>query len=188
MLRIIGGRQNGKTSSIIAYAVRTESNILVANQRMAAAVFDTADRMGLIGPEDWKNRKNGRYTIGNVEILAFHQVFRPQRGSDYRKRMVADELEMILEAENIVGYSVSYVDNLPEEVRRMPGPVAYKPQDFKVTTYRKIMRMSQIELASFFSSCFFGSCPPGYKADISCICPCTKCWSDWLNEEVDEDG
>lgn len=115
MLRIIGGRQTGKTSRLIAYAVRTGSNILVANQCMAVAVFDTADRMGLIGPGDWKNRKIGRYTIGDVEILSFSQAFVPKRGSDYRKRMVADELEMILESVNILGYSVSYIDNLPKE-------------------------------------------------------------------------
>ena len=68
----------------------------------------------------------------------------------------------------------------------MAGMAKYTEEDFKTTNYKKIMRMSQIELASFLDSCFPISCPPGYKSDISCICPCTKCWYDWLSEEAEE--
>ena len=68
----------------------------------------------------------------------------------------------------------------------MAGMAKYTEEDFKTTNYKKIMRMSQTELASFLHSCFTILCPPGYKAKISCICPCTKCWYDWLSEEEEE--
>lgn len=107
MIRIIGGRNNGKTTSLIRQAVEKGYDIVAPTCAIATCIADTAKWMGF--PVRMDSKVN-RLMIGEIYILIARDLLAVD-GVRRKRSVVIDELEfalrMLLPRTTVAGYTIS---------------------------------------------------------------------------------
>ena len=112
MIRIIGGRNNGKTTALIRQAVEKSYDIVAPTSAIATCIADTARWMGFPVRMD---SKTNRFMIGEIYILIAHDLLMID-GVRRKRDVVIDELELamrsFLPGITVAGYTISVDDEL----------------------------------------------------------------------------
>ena len=112
MIRIVGGRNIGKTTALIRQAVEKSYDIVAPTSAIATCIADTARWMGFPVRMD---SKTNRFMIGEIYILIARDLLIID-GVRRKRDVVIDELELamrsFLPGITVAGYTISADDEL----------------------------------------------------------------------------
>lgn len=146
MLHIIGGRQTGKTSRLIAHAIANNCDILVPTRIMAQAAAETARRMGL---EVSKDPKRNLFKIENIYILTqdYSLLYGETAKIHTERGVLIDEVDIFLNSlvPNLKGYTVTEDEEIALGNRMfLKKPIINVPENDDQDIYFKCPRCGEV--------------------------------------------